>query len=58
MFNRWATGLRSGLLLEGFGFATAEVEVFARVLIFGRRGLFFPGFWEVLGSLPHLFYRG
>ena len=30
-------------------------EVFARVLIFGARGRFFEGFWEVLGlSLIHI----
>ena len=53
MFNHWATGLRSGLLPQDCEVATQKLsrkgallgEVFARILIFGPRGLFFGGFW-------------
>ena len=66
MFNHWAIGLRSGLLPQVVVLQHQKLskkgpiwgEVFARVLIFGPRGLFFGGFQQVLGGLPHLFYRG
>ena len=66
MFNHWAIGLRSGLLpqvvvLQRQKLAKKETNlsaVFARVLIFGARGRFFGGFQQVLGGLPHVFYRG
>ena len=66
MFNHWATGLRLGLLPQDCEFALQKLfqkstiwgEVFARVLIFGARGRIFGGFRQVLGGLPHVFYRG
>ena len=53
MFNHWATGLRSGLLLQVVVLQHQKLfkkgpnlkEVFARVLIFGAMGRFF---WRVL----------
>ena len=63
MFDHWATGLRSGLLPQDCEVGTPESlqrrskfwRSLHEILIFGARGLFFGGFQQVLGGLPHLF---
>ena len=66
MFYHWATGIRSGLLPEGCGVATPEVvqkrshlgRGFREGFDFSARGSIFEGFWQVLGGLPRVFYKG
>ena len=60
MFNHWATGLRSGLLPQVVVLkkGTNLSAVVARVLILGARGWILGGIQQVLGGLPHVFYRG